>query len=118
MEFGDSIEERVHAVEHGDDGHGRDAAADLGERHHVRKQDRHALKHLARVHRVLALAQPIRTPDPSSTTTTATKTNEETSSQTSKNRIKPCPHRMRIPSSRAQPAPFHFKSLNPVHFLL
>lgn len=38
------VEEAVHAVEHGDDLHGGDAAADLGEVHHVAEQHGHALE--------------------------------------------------------------------------
>ncbi len=52
INFIDSVELRklikdgVHRVEHRDDFHRRDSAADLREGHDVAEQDRHALKHL------------------------------------------------------------------------
>ena len=49
VELGEPVEDGVHVVEHGDDLHGRDAAADLGEGDHVREQDGDALKHLTKI---------------------------------------------------------------------
>ena len=46
VEFGEAIEDGVHGVEHADYFHGRDAAANLREAHHVREEDRHAIEDL------------------------------------------------------------------------
>lgn len=48
IELSEMVENGVHGVEHGDHLHGGEAAADLSEGHHVRKQDRHALEHLSK----------------------------------------------------------------------
>lgn len=49
--LGESVEDGVHGVEHGDDFHGCDTRTNLSKCHHVREQDRHAVEHLqTRVH--------------------------------------------------------------------
>lgn len=44
MLLGELVEERIHGVEHGDNFHGRDAAADFREGHHVAEQDCHGIE--------------------------------------------------------------------------
>lgn len=46
--LGQVVEYGIHGVQHGHHFHRRDSAADLGERHDIRKQYRHAVKYLKR----------------------------------------------------------------------